>query len=248
MNKLILNWLAFLFMITVNILANVLPLGGNTTGEIEERNIVFFTPAGYAFSIWSVIYILLALWLVSQIPKGRRELPVYQKTNLLFVISSILNGLWLIFWHYEQFLISILIMAALLFSLHLLYRNLLAANASFPERLPFSVYYGWVSVAVIANLSFVLKEYDLLGTGSDQFSWTMLMLLFAALVAYTAGTRFHDRVYTLVFVWAFIAIGVENFQERTFIAYFTFILAALLIISIALPIKKRKKTLPRMLR
>ena len=56
--------IALFSVITVNALANILPLNNQTTGEISNRLPVLFTPAGYVFSIWSVIYVLLIVWLV----------------------------------------------------------------------------------------------------------------------------------------------------------------------------------------
>lgn len=53
------NLLFFLGVITVNVLSGMLPLGGRTTGEISDMYYTAITPAGYAFSIWSVIYVLL---------------------------------------------------------------------------------------------------------------------------------------------------------------------------------------------
>ena len=48
---------ATIFALTLNILANALPLNGQSTGDISDRFPVYFVPAGYVFSIWGVIYI-----------------------------------------------------------------------------------------------------------------------------------------------------------------------------------------------
>ena len=69
--------------------------------EISNRLNVLFTPAGYVFSIWGGIYILLGTWVIRQFPRSRRDLPVYQTTSLLFFINCLLNSFWIFMWHYE---------------------------------------------------------------------------------------------------------------------------------------------------
>ena len=53
----VVNGLAVIGTITMNGLANALPLNGQLTGEISDRFRVFFVPAGYVFSIWGLIYV-----------------------------------------------------------------------------------------------------------------------------------------------------------------------------------------------
>ena len=55
---------AYLAMIATNYLANALPIGGKTTGELSDNLPNLFTPAGVTFSIWGLIYLLLAVYVV----------------------------------------------------------------------------------------------------------------------------------------------------------------------------------------
>jgi hypothetical protein len=50
----IINIFAFSLMILMNYLANALPLGDNTTGELSARYPNLFVPAGLTFSICAV--------------------------------------------------------------------------------------------------------------------------------------------------------------------------------------------------
>lgn len=124
MGKFLMNLAAFLLVVIVNGLANALPLNGQTTGEISNRLDVLFTPAGYVFSIWGLIYLLLGIWVLSMFPESRRNLPVYQNTSGLFVLSSLLNSFWIFMWHYEFFGLSVLVMLLLLLTLIRLYLKL----------------------------------------------------------------------------------------------------------------------------
>jgi hypothetical protein len=44
------------------VMATSLPINGIATGDISDQFPVLFTPAGYVFSIWGVIYLLLLGW------------------------------------------------------------------------------------------------------------------------------------------------------------------------------------------
>lgn len=229
MGKFLLNLIAYMIVVTVNGLANSLPLNGQTTGEISNRLNVLFTPAGYVFSIWGLIYLLLGIWVIRQFPKSRRDLPVYQETSGLFVLSSILNSLWIFLWHYEFFGLSVIVMLLLLLTLIRLYTKAKAADASFFDLLPFSVYLGWISVATIANISYYLTYIDWDGFGLSDSVWTFLLLIIATILALTFLKKEQDWIYPLVFVWAFIGIGVKNQNgDVPLVVYSSYFLAALL--------------------
>ncbi|MYL50461.1 tryptophan-rich sensory protein [Halobacillus litoralis] len=231
MGKWIMNVLAFILVVTVNGLANALPLNGQTTGEISNRLNVLFTPAGYVFSIWGLIYILLGIWVIRQFPKSRRDLPIYQETSGLFVLSSVLNSLWIFMWHYEFFGVSVLVMIALLLTLIRLYQTLQKNDASFFDRLPFSVYLGWISVATIANISYYLTYIGWDGFGISASVWTVLLMIVGTLLAVFFMKSQDDWVYPLVFVWAFIGIGVKNQgSDVPLVVNSAFILAGLLLV------------------
>ncbi|RDY70475.1 tryptophan-rich sensory protein [Halobacillus trueperi] len=231
MGKWIMNVLAFILVVTVNGLANALPLNGQTTGEISNRLNVLFTPAGYVFSIWGLIYILLGIWVIRQFPKSRRDLPIYQETSGLFVLSSLLNSLWIFMWHYEFFGISVLVMIGLLLTLIRLYQILQKNEGSFFDRLPFSVYLGWISVATIANISYYLTYIGWDGFGISATVWTVLLMIVGTLLAIYFMKSQDDWVYPLVFVWAFIGIGVKNQgSDVPLVVNSAFILAGLLLV------------------
>ncbi|MBX0359482.1 TspO/MBR family protein [Halobacillus sp. Nhm2S1] len=241
MGKFIINLFAFLLVVIVNALANILPLNGQTTGEISNKLNVLFTPAGYVFSIWGLIYILLGIWVLRQFPKSRRDLPIYQETSGLFVLSCLLNSFWIFMWHYEFFGLSVLVMIGLLLTLIRLYQTLQKNEASFFDRLPFSVYLGWISVATIANISYYLTYIGWDGFGISASVWTVLLMVIGTLLAVFFMKSQDDWVYPLVFVWAFIGIGVKNQgSDVPLVVNSAFILAGLLlVITILYAVRKK---------
>ncbi len=210
------NVFALLLTVAVNALANILPLAGLTTGEVSALYPSLFTPAGYTFAIWSLIYLALTAFVVYQaIPSQRSNARLASISNR-FKVSCAANCVWIVLWHYQLIALTLLMMLLLLASLVVIYRQLNASSkpASARERwlveAPFSLYLGWISVATIANISAVQTALALNDAGLSAVVWTVLKLALAGLIAAVVSRRYHDGVYALVFVWA--ALGIATAQ------------------------------------
>ena len=212
----ILTILALLVTIAVNALANALPLNGQTTGEISDHFPVFFVPAGYVFSIWGLIYLALAGFVIFQALPAQRENPRLKAIFCWFVVSNLANILWLFFWHYEQFPLTLFAMFVLLVALLMIYYLLhvndpqITTGEKWFVRAPFSLYLGWISVATIANVSQVLYISGWSGWGITQITWTVIMLVVASSLALIMFVREKDIIYGLVIIWAIIGIAVKQ--------------------------------------
>ncbi|MGN1400083.1 MAG: TspO/MBR family protein [Bacillus sp. (in: firmicutes)] len=236
---LFLNIITYLIMLIVNIFSNVLPLNGQTTNEISNKLDVVITPAGYVFSIWSLIYVLLAIWLVRQFPASRRNLDMYRHSSFLFILSNLFNSAWLFLWHYEQFFASVIVMLLLLVSLIAIYKVIKNNKHTWLDILPFSIYLGWVSVATIVNISYYLTYIDWDGFGISDTLWTLFMLVLAASLSLLFRYVENDWFYPLVTIWSLIGIGIKTLGGRSIIAYAAWALA--IVILVALPLLRKKK-------
>ncbi len=121
-------------MITANVLASTLPLNGLTTGAISDSYPIFFVPAGYAFSIWGLIYLGLIAVTVAQAVSPLAEEEMLGAARPLFVLSCFANGAWIFAWHYLQLGLSVLLMLTLLVSLIGLYRQIYRHGEGEEER------------------------------------------------------------------------------------------------------------------
>ncbi|MFW6048704.1 MAG: TspO/MBR family protein [Candidatus Bipolaricaulota bacterium] len=218
------NVLAFIFMVVMNFLANYLPLNNITTAEISDRYYNVFTPAGFTFIIWGVIYIALALlviYLVWGAIKGK-EGPIQTTFDIgwYFAVSSVLNGVWIFTWHYDLIVLSLVVMVALLLSLILLYRRLRNGEVGGSGYLlPFSIYLGWISVATIANVATLTVKFDWGGFGlSQEFWFSVVLVVIIALAAYMI-LKIRDSVYGLVILWALAGITVARWGEAGGLSY-----------------------------
>lgn len=197
--------LAVLITIAWNGLVNALPLNGSTTGQISNRFDVYFTPAGYVFSIWSLIFVGLAVYAWERNREGAGgRLRVLDGPVLA---SCLFNGAWLAAWHFELYPLSLVIMLALLGSLMMAYRGLRGA----PHGL-FSVYLGWVTVATLANLTVVLDVENARPFGMDALQWALAMVGAAGIIGALVALRYRDILFMAVFIWAAVGIAVKPDQ------------------------------------
>lgn len=238
MLRYILVIVSLLAVITTNALANILPLNGQTTGEISNRLPVLFTPAGYVFSIWSLIYLLLVFWVVGLWRNRFNKDALYERRSLLFIISCVFNIAWIFLWHYEYFLLTVIVMISLLLTLIILYRTYPVQDNRLSIRLPISIYLGWISVATIANISYALTVYEWSGWGLSDPLWAVIMMTIGAALA--LHIRFHhfDIAYPAVFIWAFIGIAVRNGFEELLVMTAALFLSAVLLVGIIFIRKK----------
>jgi tryptophan-rich sensory protein len=212
----LLNVLALLVTLAVNGLANALPLNGKLTGEISDSFPVLFTPAGYVFAIWGLIYLLLTAFAVYQALPAQRDNPRLDRIGGWFIAASLFNAAWIFLWHYEQFPLTIVAMLGLLVSLLAIYLRLEIGRspASRAERLlvdlPFSVYLGWISVATIANAAVTLYDLGWNGGGLGPLPWTVLVILVAAGLGAAMIFLRREVAYPLVLAWAFVGIAVRQ--------------------------------------
>lgn len=238
MVRILLMTLAFLAVVTLNALANILPLNGQTTGDISNRLPDLFTPAGYVFSIWSIIYILLAVWIIGVWLRWKKgQLPSY-KITLFFTLSAAFNIMWLLLWHYEFFLWTLVAMAGYLISLIALYLQYDNEDRSWTGRLPISVNMGWISVAAIANASYVLTFYNWGGWGLSDQLWTVIMLTVGTALALHIRFHHYDIPYALVFIWAFVGIAVRHGTDELLVTTASLFLSGVILTGVLL-IKKR---------
>ena len=110
--------------ITINILADALPINGLNTGRISDNFHVYFVPAGYVFAIWGLIYMGLLAYAIYQALPGQKINPRLQSTGWWVVLGGLANSVWIFLWHYQQFVGTLAAMLVLLGSLIAVYQRL----------------------------------------------------------------------------------------------------------------------------
>ncbi len=201
--------------IAANLAAVLLPLNGLTTKELADQFEVYFVPAGYVFSIWSLIYLQLVVFAVWQALPAQRDDGRTRAIAPLFCLSCLANITWIFLWHYQRVPASLGAMLVLLGALIAIYLKLDIGRTD-PGRSQrwvvnalFSVYLGWITVATIANAATVLDYLSWNGWGISAEAWTAIMLAVAVALAALITRNRRDVLYLLVLVWAFAGIAVK---------------------------------------
>ncbi len=246
----IINGIALVSTIIINYLSATGAFGGATVGEVSARFENYFTPAGYAFSIWSLIYITLFAFVIYQgrsLFNSKKDDEVVMQVGWWFVLTCIFNCLWLITWVSGLTGMSVLIMILLLLSLiQVIFRtNMEMTKAPFSKIVfvwwPFSLYSGWITVALIANIAAWLTKIGWNGWGISEITWTVILIIVAAVINLTITWTRNMREFALVGVWGLIAIAVANWGQAPAVVYTTMISAVIVLISSGIHGLKNRK-------
>jgi hypothetical protein len=250
-----LNLIGFLAVVTVNAMAVTLPINNKTTQELSDKYPNLFVPAGITFSIWGIIYILLALFIIFQFVVAFRrstdERGIFEKIGLLFFISCIFNVAWILAWHYEIVWLSLVIMVLLLISLLSIYARLGTGRPGIKNsekilvNIPFSVYLGWITIATIANVAAFLVKINWDGFGMGEQLWTVIIITVGVLITLAAVFSRNDIFYCLVVVWALAGIILKRMADNSMpdqsVIISGIIGIVIIVLAIALQLIRKKK-------
>jgi hypothetical protein len=206
--------------LAVNGLANTGALGGVTTGEVAARFSLPFTPAGYVFAIWGLIYLGLVAFSLFQAAGQGARLERVASLRPVYVFTAAANIAWLWFWHHEAPVASLAVMLMLLAALWVARRTLAATPATSLAEFccvdaPFRLYLAWISIATLANLAVVVAYFGGRTEPAAATGVSLLMLAVALAIAAYAWRRLRDPILLLVVAWAALGIALRHGQPLT---------------------------------
>lgn len=218
----IVNSVGLIAVLVINYLSTSLPLNGKTPGELSDAYPNYFVPAGITFSIWALIYLWLTVWGVYQVaaltssPLAKKLEPVVIKTNPWFLLSCFLNIVWLFAWHWEQLWLSVGIMTVLLVSLVQL--NIASgvgvsktnADEKWLTHIPFGIYQGWITIALIANIAAALVGDSTFTGTAAELPLTIAMIAAGTLIAVAMLFRFNNLGHGIAVSWALLGIWIKQ--------------------------------------
>lgn len=226
----IINVLGFAFLLVASFIFS--RGGALNTQEIRP----LFSPAAYAFRIWGLIYLLVGIWVAAQFIDNGESQKIYESIGYWFATATVLSGLTIL----VPLNLSPFFIVGSLIALIVIYERITKSiPGSSLIRIPFSFYIGWISVATIANISLVLKNLgftEIFGLG--ELAWTLILLVIGTLLALVFMYKHNDVIYPLVFIWGYIAIGIENKGIRQ-ISVAVIILCEVILLNIIYVLYKR---------
>ncbi|MHA6697312.1 tryptophan-rich sensory protein [Chryseobacterium sp. A321] len=239
----IVNAVVLIATLVINYLSNTGAFNGETMATISAKYQNLFTPAGYAFSIWGLIYLGLLGFVIYFGPLTKQTTAkekVVLSIGWWFVISCFANSFWVLAWLYDYTFLTIPIMVLLLVSLFEIIQKIQSEfdtktlQTALFLRLPFYIYSGWISVALIADIAAYLKKIQWGGFGISETVWTVIMIAIASLLHLFMIWKQRMSAFALVAVWAFLAIAVANKDENITVLWVAICMVVLVFINVLL--------------
>jgi len=247
-----LNTFSFLAVLYLNYYIASGESGLPTMGELSDKYYTLFTPAGYAFSIWGLIYLLLAFYL------GYQWYLIFRKDSgkainaggFWFFFSNLANGTWVVVWSLEFVLLSFLVMLILLFCLVQLVRRYKLQVYDPPLKIiffiwwPICIYFGWIILATVTNFSIILKYVLNFDLHVPEVLYTIILIVISAgIYLYLTFTR-NLREAAMVGVWGLVAVTVKHWEQVDPVAWAALIAAGILFIAAGYHAYKNRDTSP----
>jgi translocator protein len=235
--------LATFFVIYVNYLAATGYINDKTPASISEKYPSMLTPAGYAFAIWSLIYLGLVIFSFYQALPSQTENARFRRIRLLYIINCAANCGWIFLWHHELIwtalgVIFIILGTLVLLNSHL--QNKQDAVETWIARIPFGLYFGWITVATILNFTIALVSSGIKTTESVTAILASLLVITATILGIVVRLKLSTAAYALAIAWALTAIAVQHGGETILVTCAAFGVIALLVAAI-FPLSQTKK-------
>ncbi len=231
------NGVALVFTIIFNYLSNTGIFDGKTIGDVSDQYNTSITPAGYAFSIWGLIYVLLFAFVIytgrSLFKPDKNDADgIIEQVGWWFVVSCITNCAWIVVWLNGWSGLSVVILVIAMISL----TKILLETLNFAEtpakkwfvNVPFQIYAGWMSVALIVATAAWLGKIGWDGLGISGELWTVILIAVATVIHLMMTWRKNSPLFAIVGIWAFVAIAQANSESSSTIYICAMICAAVL--------------------
>lgn len=257
----ILNLLAFSFHLIVSYLVQMNYFSVMDVGQVSARYDTVFAPAGITFAIWGVIYLALFTFcffhLYAAFTKSAIQPANLNTRNIgwYLIVNNLATGLWLVAWVNEYLFASVILILIQLVTLIFISIKADISNPDQPvstkffTHFPLSIYFAWICIATIANISAYLKSINWSGAGISESYWVIIMIGTATLISCYIIVVRRNIPFGLVVLWALYGIVLKrqqvnpiDFQIVITAAYAAFVLIVLaLIIRIASGYSNHKK-------
>ncbi len=217
--------------VAFNFAADHIGLAGDSVAEVSARYHNAFTPAGYAFAIWGLIYAGFLAYGIAQLLPRYRARAGFDTISAMLLGVNLLAMSWVAVFRHDELVLSSFIICLMLAAGIAMYERAFAFVAAGRPRTwlwPSSLFLGWITVATMANFAELSVSRGFRGGAVGEAPWAMGFLIIASSIACVLALRLGDFVFPLVVAWAAIGIGVESGQPHSALALTAFICAGVL--------------------
>lgn len=211
---------SFGIMVYINFLSGTGRINGISAGGVSARYPTYFTPAGFTFSIWGIIYLtnlVFMIYAVVSVFSNKNDFPSI-KISSLYIVSCFINMAWIFSWHYEAIVFCMVLMLLFLYTLSALYQSLTtrklgSAFEYIATVVPVSLYVSWIVVATLANFSVMTVYLNWKIPGVPGHYIAVILVILAGIANIWVLLKKKDIFFSLVFLWAATGIIIARRHE-----------------------------------
>ena len=204
----IISAVVLVITLAINMISTFGLFGVTPVKEISDRFANLLVPMGYTFSvIWTVIYVGLLYYTIKDLA-GKEE---KYNFNLLFIISNILNVLWIVTFTGGLYFLSVLAILGLLVLLYIITSNITDNNL---DKIIFSIYTAWILVASVVSITSFIVSLDLVAFDSLIMKLVSILMLVATTIVILINRN--NMAMKLTYVFALAGIAANHIFKFNF--------------------------------
>jgi hypothetical protein len=190
---------------------------GPDQGTVSDRYPTLLVAAGYAFSVWGLIFLLDVAYAFWQATGARRRDATLARIAPAAALGFFLTAIWMPLFSAGLFWLCVLVIFGALAALAWCAVQLSRPGAASGRRLAWlalSIHAGWLSLAAFLNLAQTVVAYRLLPSG-DMLAWSAALWVAAALVLLALNARMRGNVaYLAIALWGLVAVYLRQSQAE----------------------------------
>ncbi len=182
---------------------------GPDQAEISSRYPLLLQPAGYAFSIWSLIFLLDIVYALRQITGTRRHDALLARIAPAAAIGFACTTLWMPAYAQEWLWICVALILLALASLLWAAAVATRGGADLWTRTALALHAGWLSVAAFLNIGQALIGAGAMPPGEVALGGNLALLAAIAVFVLAVHRRMRgDAAYAAAAAWGLIGVTV----------------------------------------
>ncbi|MCR8969364.1 TspO/MBR family protein [Facklamia sp. 7083-14-GEN3] len=211
------NFISFFLTLFVNYLGGSGLINDMSQQEVSAKYTTLITPAGFAFSIWGVIYTMVLITLIYLAFKrdNQKIMRTISLISPLFIISCFFNMGWIFSFSYELIGLSVVMIFLLLLALMKLIEKINYQSKDISYALPayaFTLYAAWVLIATFLNISIFFVKIGWNGFGISDSVWSLVVITIAIVFVVGYVFMYKNAFFPISIAWAFYGI-YSNYEE-----------------------------------
>lgn len=186
---------------------------GPDQGTVSDRYPTLLVAAGYAFSVWGLIFLLDLVYAIWQTTGARRTDPVLGRIAPVAALGFVLTAIWMPLFSAGLFWACVVVIFAALASLAWCAVQLSRPGVVARYRLAWlalSIHAGWLALAAFLNLAQTIVAYELLST-TRMLGWSLVLWAVSAVVLLVLNARMRGNVAWLAIAcWGLFAVWFKQ--------------------------------------